>query len=255
MYKYLHLDKRGSTALVTLDRPKALNALNAGLVDELAAVVAEVAATEGLRALVVTGAGRAFVAGADIAEMQAMTPQDAQAFARRGQAVGEALESLPIPTIAAVNGFALGGGCELAMCCDIILASDKALFGQPEVKLGVIPGFGGTQRLSRYVGRQRARELCFTGRNVSASEAVVLGLAMAMVEGDVVEAALKLASKIARNGPQAVGLAKRAINEGSDGQLAAGLELEAELFGACFGDEQVEGMAAFLEKRSPTFSA
>lgn len=255
MYQHLHLERRGHTALVTLDRPKALNALNAKLVAELGRAVAEVAEMEGVRALVLTGAGRAFVAGADISEMREMSGEAAEAFARRGQAVGEAMENLPIPTIAAVNGFALGGGCELAMCCDIILAGEKALFGQPEVKLGVIPGFGGTQRLARYVGRQRARELCFTGRNISAQEAVVLGLAMAVVEGDVVEAALKLAGKIARNGPGAVGLAKRAINHGSDLELSAGLNLEAELFGACFGEEQQEGMAAFLEKRAPTFSA
>jgi len=176
-------------------------------------------------------------------------------FARQGQASFAPLESFPAPTIAAVNGFALGGGCELAMCCDIILASEKSVFGQPEVKLGVIPGFGGTQRLVRRVGRQRALELMMTGRNVRGAEAVDMGIALEVVDGDVVEAAKALAAKIAKNGPNAVRLVKRAVNETDRLDMTAGLAAEASLFGLCFStNDQKEGMKAFMEKRHANFS-
>lgn len=240
--------------LVSLHRPKALNALNTELIGELGALL-ETLSTADLRALILTGEGRAFAAGADIREMSSFTALQAANFARKGHRLMGRLEAFPAPTIAAVNGYALGGGCELAMCCDLILAGPKAVFGQPEVKLGVIPGFGGTQRLVRRVGRQRALELMMTGRNVSASEAVTLGLALEHVDGDVVVAAQTLASQIAANGPAAVHLVKRAVHETDRLDIDAGLAAEASLFGLCFAtDDQREGMAAFLEKRDADFT-
>ena len=251
--------------IIRLNRPAALNALNAQLVDELDALLAS-QQDAGLSALVLTGSGRAFAAGADISQMADFTALQAADFARRGQASFARLERFPAPTIAAINGFALGGGCELAMCCDLILAAantfnDKgrpsggAIFGQPEVKLGVIPGFGGTQRLVRRVGRQRALELMMTGRTVLAAEAVSLGIALEVVEGDVLAAALALAARIAANGPAAVRLVKRAVHETDRLDIDAGLAAEASLFGLCFAtDDQREGMAAFLQKRRAVFT-
>jgi len=242
-------------ALITLNRPKALNALNTAMVEELNEALDEVGMRSGLRALVLTGTGnRAFAAGADIAEMREFKPATATWFSEKGQRVFSRLESFPLPVIAAVNGFALGGGCELAMACDLILASKSAVFGQPEVKLGVIPGFGGSQRLTRLVGRQLAREICMTGRSIRADEAERIGLVLRVVDGDVVEAAYELARKIAANGPCAVSLCKRAINDGADLPMGAALAHEAQLFGACFAtDDQAEGMSAFLEKRKADF--
>lgn len=242
-------------ALITLNRPKALNALNSTLVEELNEALDEVGGRTGLRALIVTGAGnRAFAAGADIGEMRDYTPARAAWFSEKGQRVFSRLETFPLPVIAAVNGFALGGGCELAMACDLILASKTAVFGQPEVKLGVIPGFGGSQRLSRLVGRQLAREICMTGRSVRADEAASIGLALRVVDGDVIDAARELARKIASNGPCAVSLVKRAINDGADLPMGPALAHEAQLFGACFAtDDQAEGMSAFLDKRKADF--
>jgi enoyl-CoA hydratase len=240
--------------ILRLNRPKAYNAINAMVIHELESVLRAQAGT-GLRALILTGEGRAFAAGADIKEMSDYTALDAETFARRGQRILGMLETFSAPTIAAVNGFALGGGCELAMCADIILASERAVFGQPEVKLGVIPGFGGTQRLVRRVGRQRAMELMMTGRQVRAQEAVDLGIALSVVEGDVVEAALELARTIAANGPAAVRLVKRAIHETDRLDLDAGLAAESSLFGLCFATEdQQEGMTAFIEKRPARFT-
>lgn len=249
--KVVRLEWRGSIAVVTLDRPKALNALNSQLLQELGEVLQNLGDA---RALVLTGAGeKAFVAGADIAEMSTYSVVDALHFAGVGQEILNRIEALPIPTIAAVNGFALGGGCELAMCCDLILAAPNAVFGQPEVKLGVIPGFGGTQRLTRRVGTQRARELCFTGRNVKAEEAVSIGLAL-RIEADVLGAAVALAEQIAANGPVAVRLAKRAVLDTDGMDLRSGLQAERNLFALCFATEdQKEGMAAFLGKRKPNF--
>ena len=239
--------------ILRLNRPKALNALSAQLVAEFGALLDEIASL-GLKALVVTGGPRAFAAGADITEMASFTALQAEQLARGGQRMLGKLETFPAPTIAAVNGFALGGGCELAMCCDLILAGANAVFGQPEVKLGVIPGFGGTQRLIRRVGRQRAIELMMTGRNVSSEEAVAIGLALSRTEEDVVEAAVKLAGRIARNGPVAVRLVKRAVHETDRLDLDAGLAAEATLFGLCFATEdQKEGMGAFVEKRKAAF--
>jgi enoyl-CoA hydratase len=248
-------EKEGGIGLLTLSRPAALNAINRTMIADLGQMLDEIAGKD-LRALVVTGEGnRAFAAGADISEMSDFTALDAEAFARNGQAVLGRLERFDAPTIAAVNGFALGGGCELAMCCDLILAGASAVFGQPEVKLGVIPGFGGTQRLVRRVGRQHAMELMMSGRNMDAEEALRLGLVLRIAEEDVVEEALGLATRIARNGPSAVRLVKRAVHETDRLDIDAGLAAEATLFGLCFAtDDQTEGMAAFLEKRRPAFT-
>lgn len=242
--------------LIKLNRPKALNALNSALVAELDTLLDRLHRAGELRALVLTGEGnRAFAAGADIAEMSGYSALQAETFARQGQRSLSRLEQLPFPTIAAVNGFALGGGCELALCCDLILAGANAVFGQPEVNLGVIPGFGGTQRLLRRVGRQRALELMMTGRNVKAEEAARIGIALQVVEEDVVGAALALGGQIAAKGPVAVRLVKRAVQETDRLDIESGLAAEASLFGLCFAtDDQKEGMTAFLQKRAPAFT-
>jgi enoyl-CoA hydratase len=248
-------ERRGAVAILTLNRPRALNALNAALLDALGEALDDLEGDEGLRAVVITGAGKAFVAGADISQMAEYDPILAETFAERGQRLLNRLAAFPVPIIAAVNGFALGGGCELAMACDIVLAGEYARFGQPEVKLGVIPGFGGTQRLVRRVGLTRALDLCLTGRMVGADEAVTMGLAARKIAGDVVEGALEVAREIEGNGPVAVRLAKRAIHENCDGDLEAGLAAERTLFALCFATtDQSEGMEAFLEKRSAHFT-
>lgn len=256
LYGSLKLAFDDGIAVITLNRPKALNALNSTMVEEIGEALTEIGERTDIRGVVLVGSGnRAFAAGADISEMVSYTPDRATWFAERGQAVFNRIESFPWPVIAAVNGFALGGGCELAMACDIILASKTAVFGQPEVKLAVIPGFGGSQRLTRLVGRQRARELCLTGRSVKAEEAARIGLALKVVDGDVLEAAMELARRIASNGPRAVSLCKRAINTGADLPLGPAQAHEAQLFGACFATEdQTEGMSAFLEKRKASFT-
>jgi len=256
-YQNLTLEFRGLAVIITINRPKALNALNSETLDELAEALSEAAEYEDLRTLIITGAGdKAFIAGADISEMCEMSCIEAEDFALQGQEILNGIEHFPAPVIAAVNGFALGGGTELAMACDLILCSSNAVFGQPEVKLGVIPGFGGTQRLARLVGAMRAREIIFTGRNVTAQEAVQIGLALKVLpEGqDVVEAAMELATQIARVGPVAVRLAKRAINENVDSALPVALAAERTLFAMCMSTEdQQEGMKAFLEKRKARF--
>ncbi len=252
----LDFEARDGVGIITLNRPKALNALNSQILNELAAALSELM-NAGLRALVLTGSGdRAFAAGADISEMATFSAEQAEAFSAGGQAVFELLETFPAPTIAAVKGFALGGGCELAMACDLILAAPSAVFGQPEVKLGVIPGFGGTQRLARRVGRQRALELMFTGRNVKADEAVQLGIALEVIEeGDVVEAALAMAGKISRNGPSAVRWVKSVVHETEGRDANASMAAERAHFALCFSTrDQKEGMAAFIEKRKADFT-
>ncbi len=248
---YIHVEHRGSVAILTISRPKALNALNTELLQEFSTALDSLGEA---RALVITGAGeKAFVAGADIAEMRDFRSVEAVDFAARGQRTLEKLEALAIPTIAAVNGFALGGGCELALACDLILCSPQAVFGLPEVSLGVIPGFGGTQRLVRRIGSHRARELIFTGRRVKAEEAVAIGLALRQ-EADVLSAALALGEQIAANGPVAVRLAKRAVLDGDGADLRSGQLAERNLFGLCFATaDQKEGMGAFLERRKAIF--
>jgi enoyl-CoA hydratase len=242
--------------VVTIDRPKALNALDAQTLTELKAAFESIPSSgpDAARAVILVGGGeKAFVAGADIAAMRGLDAVTAARFAGFGQSVLDGIEAFPAPVIAAVNGFALGGGCELAMACDLVLASKTAVFGQPEVKLGVIPGFGGTQRLVRRVGSMRARELVYTGRMVKADEAVQLGLALRVVEGSVFDAALELAQSIAAQGPVAVRLCKRAVLD-ADADLKPGLAAERNLFGLCFATaDQKEGMGAFLEKRPAAF--
>ncbi len=243
------------TAILTINRPKALNALNPAVLEALDLLLTR-CQQEGIRTIILTGAGpKAFVAGADISAMADLTATEAEFFARSGQAVLDRLASYPGVVIAAVNGFALGGGMELAMACDLIVASANARFGQPEVGLGVIPGFGGTQRLVRLVGVQRARELVFSARMIKAPEALQLGIALEVVEeGAAVTRALALAATIGGKGPVAVRLAKEAINSHLDGTLAEGLSAEARLFGRCFKTaDQDEGMAAFLGKRAAVF--
>ena len=243
--------------LLTVNRPKALNALDAATLDEIAAAVAKVAADDAARVLLVTGAGdKAFVAGADIAGMQEMTIEKAREFSEKGMNVMHALEALPAPVIALVNGYCLGGGCELALACDWILASDTAVFGQPEVNLGILPGFGGTQRLPRKLGPARALELLTTGRQVKADEALRIGLANHVCPAVELSAkGLELARMIASKGPAAVRLIKQAVQRGGNLDLYTACSLETDLFTRAFATlDQKEGMCAFLEKRPAKFT-
>jgi len=243
--------------LVTVNRPKALNALAPEVVRELLQAVADAAGDSAVRVLLVTGAGdKAFVAGADIAAMKAMSALEGREFAVQGHALMRTIEMAPFPAIALVNGYALGGGCELALACDFIVASEKAVFGQPEVGLGIVPGFGGTQRLTRQVGKGMAVELCATGRQVKADEALRIGLANHVVAPDQLMAkGLELAGMIAQKAPVAVKLAKHLIQRGQDMDLANANAFEADVFGLAFGtDDRLEGMSAFLEKRKPRFA-
>jgi enoyl-CoA hydratase len=242
--------------VLTVNRPQALNALNTATLDELADAVARVAEDPAARVALVTGAGdKAFVAGADISAMQTMSALEAHAFSEKGQRVMHALEALPIPVIALVNGYALGGGCELAMACDWIIASERAVFGQPEVNLGIPPGFGGTQRLARQVGRARALELITTARQIKADEALRMGLVNHVVPGEqLMEKGLEIARLIVAKGPVAVRVSKQAVQRGLDLDLANGCVLETSLFAFAFGTaDRKEGMAAFLEKRVAKF--
>jgi enoyl-CoA hydratase len=251
----VNLDREGPVAKVTLNRPDKLNALNEQMLDELALVLQGLEADASVRVAILTGAGdKAFVAGADIEAMRAMSPLRAKAFADAGHALGARIEGARFPVLA-VNGFALGGGCELALACDFLYASDKAMFGQPEVNLGVMPGFGGTQRLARRVGASRARELCYTGDRIGAEEALRIGLANAVVAHSELQArVLEVAKKIASKAPLAIAQCKRVILRGADLPLTTANELEAQAFGLLFGSsDQREGMSAFLEKRPAKF--
>ncbi|MGC3998310.1 MAG: enoyl-CoA hydratase-related protein [Anaeromyxobacter sp.] len=241
--------------VATFNRPKVLNALDARTVDELSAVVAEVEAGAA-RALVLTGGGeKAFVAGADIAAMSTMTATEARAFAERMHRVLDRMEALAVPTLAAVNGFALGGGCEVALACDLVYAGERARFGQPEVNLGLVPGFGGSQRLARRVGSMAAMELVLTGDPIDAARARELGLVLAVLPPEqLLPHVLGQARKIASRGPVAVAQAKRLVRVGLDGPLSTGNELERQAFSAVFATEDArEGMRAFLEKRPAQF--
>ena len=248
-------ERRGSVVVVTIHRPEALNAINPAVLEELDATLAELETDAEVRAVVLAGAGdKAFVAGADISAMKDLSPVDAETFAGHGQAVLNRLAGLAAPTIAAVQGFALGGGCELAMACDLVFAGPKARFGQPEVRLGVIPGFGGTQRLVRRVGMANALDLCLTARMVGAEEALRMGLVSRVLEGDLLEETCKVAEQMAGLGPVSLRLCKRAIHENADAALDNAQAAERTLFGLCFATEdQSEGMAAFLEKRAAQF--
>lgn len=255
--EFVRLEQEGAVAVLTIDRPKALNALNQQVLKELEAAIAQVAREPAVRALILTGGGeKAFVAGADIAEMQAYTPAQALMFAQLGHRVLAALEALHVPTIAAVNGFALGGGCELALACDLIYASEKAKLGLPEVTLAVIPGFGGTQRLTRLVGKARAKELIFTGDFVDAAKAKELGLVLEVLPpAELLAHCRKVAATIAKRGPVAVSQAKRVVEHGADLPLKDACELERQAFALLFGtSDQREGMKAFVEKRAADFT-
>lgn len=246
------LEKKGNIAVATINRPKALNALNSAVVADLDEMIGQIMADEEIRALVITGSGeKAFVAGADIGEMSTLTKAEGEAFGKLGNDVFRRLEKLPIPTIAAVNGFALGGGCELSMSCDIRICADTAVFGQPETGLGITPGFGGTQRLARLVGPGMAKQMVYTARNIKADEALRIGLVNAVYPlEELYAAAEKLASQIAANAPIAVRASKKAINEGLDLAMDDAVVVEEKAFGSCFeSQDQQEGMGAFLEKR------
>ena len=249
---HILLEKKGNVAIATIDRPKALNALNSEVLNDLNTLVDTVNADPEIRVLILTGSGeKAFVAGADIGEMSSLSKAEGEAFGKKGNDVFRRIETLPIPVIAAVNGYALGGGCELSMACDIRIASDTAVFGQPETGLGITPGFGGTQRLARLIGPGMAKQLIYSARNIKADEALRIGLVNAVypVE-ELMTAAEKLAETIARNAPIAVRACKKAINEGLEQPMDEAIVLEEKLFGSCFETEdQKEGMGAFLEKR------
>jgi len=253
--RFVGLAHEGPVSTLTIQRPDRLNALDRDVLEEVVGAVDEAAGRSGLRCLIVTGEGKAFVAGADIAGMKGMGVEEAREFSRLGHRALDGIESLPCPVIAAVNGFALGGGCELALACDFAYASTKAKLGQPEVKLGVIPGFGGTQRLARRVGVARARELVYTGEMVGAEDAVRMGLVNAVFEPDeLLPAVRRTAETIARVGPLAVAAAKRVILEGEGQPLPEANARESEAFARCFDSaDQTEGMAAFLDKRDPDF--
>ena len=255
-FEFVTVAREDAIAVVTINRPDKLNALNARVVAELTAAFLGLAASEDpVRCAILTGTGKAFVAGADIAGMADMTPVEAKRFADAGHALGALLEGLPFPVIAAVNGFALGGGCELALACDFIYAAETAKLGQPEVLLGVIPGFGGTQRLVRRIGAGRARQLIYTGDTISAEQALAIGLVNAVAPAaELVEHARQVALKIAARGPLAVAAAKRIILRGESLDLPAACELEAQAFAALFGSEdQRAGMKAFVAKTKVTF--
>jgi enoyl-CoA hydratase len=258
MGELVRTETADAVRVVTVNRPDKLNALNAAVLEELGAAVAEAEADPALRCLVVTGAGaKAFIAGADIGELARLSPLEGREHARRGQALLDRIEALPVPTIAAINGFAYGGGLELAMACTLRIASENARMGLPETSLGILPGYGGTQRLARLVGRARAFELVLTAeKGLTAAEAERIGLVNRVVPaGEAVRGALEIASKIRANGPVAVRYAMESIRRGLEMSLPEGQLLEATLFGLCAATSDTkEGMAAFLEKRPARFT-
>ena len=249
--EYITYEAEGQIGIITINRPKALNALNSTVLDELDKTL-DAVDLEVIRCLILTGAGeKSFVAGADIGEMSSLTKAEGEAFGKKGNDVFRKLETFPIPVIAAVNGFALGGGCEICMSCDIRICSENAVFGQPEAGLGITPGFGGTQRLARIVGTGKAKEMIYGARNIKAEEAYRIGLVNNVYPADeLMAAANKLDTTIARTAPIAVRNCKRAINEGMQVDMDQAIAIEEKLFGDCFeSHDQREGMAAFLEKR------
>jgi enoyl-CoA hydratase len=255
-YENILFEVREGVGILTFNRPKALNALNPKTLEEVSDALDRVGEDAGVKVLVLTGAGeKAFVAGADITEFPKMNPLQARLFAERGQNVFFKLERLPIPVIACVNGFALGGGCEMAMSCDFIYASETARFGQPEVNLGLMPGFGGTQRLLRLVGRAKAKELCMTGEMIDAQQARDLGLVAKVFPADkLMEETLKVAGMLASRSPGVLRSVKQVIDRGMDIDLKSGCAFEAEAFALCFASQDSrEGVSAFLEKRKPNF--
>ena len=248
---FVNCEVKDKYAIITINRPEALNALNSQVLDDLEAVIDGID-TNAVRAVILTGAGeKSFVAGADIGEMSTLTKAEGEAFGKKGNDIFRKIETLPIPVIAAVNGFALGGGCEIAMSCDIRIAAESAVFGQPEVGLGITPGFGGTQRLARLVGEGMAKQMIYTARNIKADEALRIGLVNALYPlEELMGAAEKLASTIAANAPIAVRACKKAINDGVQVDIDKAIVIEEKLFGSCFeSEDQKEGMANFLRKK------
>jgi enoyl-CoA hydratase len=255
-YENILLEKKNSTAYVTVNRPKVLNALSLATMEELGAAFLDIRSDSSVRVAILTGAGeKAFVAGADIGELAKQDPVSGKEFAHRGQAVLDLIENLGKPVIACVNGFALGGGCELALACTMRLASENAKLGQPEVKLGILPGYGGTQRLPRLVGKGRAMQMVLSGEIISAQEAYRIGLVNEVTAAaELIPRAEAIAAKIIANAPLAVQYAMEAVNKGMEMTLAEGLYLEATLFGICCATEdKKEGTTAFLEKRPAQF--
>ena len=256
-YNYFKLEIDGFIATITISRPEALNALSTAVVKELGELIDDLSEMKDLRAVIFTGDGKkAFVSGGDIKEMYSMNPDDAVAFSKLGTSVLNKIENMPQPTIAAVNGYALGGGTELAMAFDIRIASDNAVFGQPETKLGIIPGFAGTQRLPRLVGKGMAKLLIYTGDRISAEEALRIGLIQKIVPQDeLMFEAKRIAARIADNSPHAVRLSKKAINQGLEMDFVSSNIYESHVFGLCFTNhDQVDGMGAFVNKSKASFT-
>ena len=248
--EFITYEQEGQVGIVTINRPKALNALNSQVLEEIEAAVKAID-LDAVRAVILTGAGeKSFVAGADIGEMSTLTKAEGEAFGKKGNDVFRMIETFPIPVIAAVNGFALGGGCEISMSCDIRICSENAVFGQPEVGLGITPGFGGTQRLARLVGPGMAKQMIYTARNIKADEAFRIGLVNAVYpQEELMAAAKKMAAGIAKNAPIAVRACKKAINDGLEADMDDAIVIEEKLFGSCFETEdQKYGMAFFLDK-------
>lgn len=253
-YTILKPEIQNGIAVVTISRPQAMNALNSTFFTEMDDFIVSLAKRNDVKVLIITGEGKAFVAGADIAEMVNMTTEQGTAFSKVGQNTFSNLEKIEMPVIAAVNGFALGGGCELAMACDMRIASNLAKFGQPEVNLGLIPGYAATQRLARHVGLSNALYLLFTADMITADEALRIGLVQKVVQPDqLMSECLAIANKIASKGPKAIKKIKKVTREGMLTDFCSGSELESKEFGSLFGNEGAEGMKAFLEKRKPNW--
>ncbi|MDD2491028.1 MAG: enoyl-CoA hydratase-related protein [Bacteroidales bacterium] len=253
--QFVSLYKEDHIGIITINNPSALNALNSTILSELSAVLDKAEEDDEILAIIITGEGRAFVAGADIQEMANLSSAEGEAFGKRGTDLFRRIETAEKPVIAAVNGFALGGGCELAISCDIRIASENAKFGQPEVGLGITPGFGGTVRMTKLIGPAKAKELIFSGRVIDAAEALSIGLVNKIVQpSELMSTALQMANSFASKAPIAVRLSKKIINYATDFPTEESTNLENRLFGSCFStSDQKEGMEAFLQKRKPEF--
>ena len=248
--EFIKYEEEGTISIITINRPEALNSLNSKVLDELSKVLDKIDINK-IKSIIITGAGeKSFVAGADIGEMSKLTKKEGEAFGKKGNDVFRKIETFPIPVIAAINGFALGGGCEISMSCDIRICSENAIFGQPEVGLGITPGFGGTQRLARLVGEGMAKQMIYTAKNIKADEALRIGLVNAVYkQSELMDAAKKMAKSIAMNAPIAVRNCKKAINDGMQVDMDKAIVIEEKLFGDCFETEdQKAGMGNFLEK-------